>query len=87
MELDLQKIRRQRNLPSLLRENYSSLNLHLPDNNLDTKHINNNTKITKAQLNINLINKRYLMMQYSAHLKEQQQNQEKKENSITLTLI
>ena len=84
MELDLQKIRRQRNLPSLLRENYSSLNLHLPDNNLDTKHINNNTKITKAQLNINLINKRYLMMQYSAHLKEQQQNQEKKENSINI---
>ena len=84
MELDLQKIRRQRNLPSLLRENYSSLNLHLPDNNLDTKHINNNTKITKAQLNINLINKRYLMMQYSAHLKEQQQNQEKKENSLNI---
>ena len=81
MELDLQKIRRQRNLPSLLRENYSSLNLHLPD---DTKHINNNTKITKAQLNINLINKRYLMMQYSAHLKEQQQNQEKKENSLNI---
>ena len=41
MELDLQKIRRQRNLPSLLRENYSSLNLHLPDNN------NNNLFIIK----------------------------------------
>ena len=83
IELDLQNIRRQRNLPSLLRENYSSMN-PLPDNNLDTKQTNNNTKITRAQLNINLINKRYLMMQYSAHLKEQQQNQEKKENSINI---
>ena len=84
IDLDAQKNRRQRNLPSLLRENYSSFNLNVPDNNYDSKNSNINFKINSSHLNINLINRRYLMMQYSEHLK-QQQIQEKKDNSINIS--
>lgn len=58
IDLDAQKNRRQRNLPSLLRENYSSFNLNVPDNNFDSKNSNINFKINSSHLNINLINRR-----------------------------
>ena len=62
MELDLQKIRRQRNLPSLLRENYSSLNLHLPDNNYNNLFIIIINSICFRIINININKIKYLII-------------------------
>ena len=80
IELEFKSNRGQRNMLPLLKENYSSYNLQCYDNNYKLKNLNSNNKIGDTQ--IKLVNRRYLMMQYSAHLKEQ--NQEKADNSLNI---
>ena len=80
IELEFKSNRGQRNMLPLLKENYSSYNLQCHDNNYKLKNLNSNNKIGDTQ--IKLVNRRYLMMQYSAHLKEQ--NQEKADNSLNI---
>ena len=80
IELDFNNNRGQRNIFPLLKENYSSYNLQCHDNNYKLKNLNSNNKIDNTQ--IKLVNRRYLMMQYSAHLKEQKQ--EKADNSLSI---
>ena len=80
IELEFKSNRGQRNMLPLLKENYSSYNLQCHDNNYKLKNLNSNNRIGDTQ--IKLVNRRYLMMQYSAHLKEQ--NQEKAANSLNI---
>ena len=77
-------IKKPRNLPPLLKENYSSINLLSPNKNYHVNYLNN-MKSKNPQLHP--INKRYLMIQYSGKISQQKQNQEKLDNSYNFSNI
>ena len=77
-------IKKPRNLPPLLKENYSSINLLSPNKNYNLNYLNN-MKSKNHQLPP--INKRYLMIQYSGKISQQKQNLEKLDNSYNFSNI
>ena len=76
--------RRPRNLPPLLKVNYSSMNLCFFEENNNYQAKNSKNDITKFN-KLQPINKRYLMRQYSEII--DQQNQEKEKNCLLLNNI
>ena len=76
--------RKPRNLPPLLKVNYSSMNLCFFEENNNYQAKNSKNDITKFN-KLQPINKRYLMRQYSEII--DQQNQEKEKNCLLLNNI